>query len=114
MCPTVVTAPDGPLLLAIGSAGATRIRTALLHALINIVVDGTGTFEAIRRPRFHVVSDLVHAEPGYPEDELEALQEAGYKIQRWERLDHYFGGVSAVGVAGAAGDPRRGGIGRLL
>ncbi|WP_432980515.1 gamma-glutamyltransferase [Dactylosporangium sp. CA-233914] len=114
MCPTVVTAPDGPLLLAIGSAGATRIRTALLHALINTVIDGTGTHEAIHRPRFHVVSDLVHAEPGYPEDELDALQEAGYKIQRWDRLDHYFGGVSAVGVAGAAGDPRRGGIGRLL
>jgi gamma-glutamyltranspeptidase/glutathione hydrolase len=114
MCPTVVTAPDGPLLLAIGSAGATRIRTALLHALVNTLVDGTDTFAAIHRPRFHVVSDLVHAEPGYPEDELEALQEAGYKIQRWDQLDHYFGGVSAVGVAGAAGDPRRGGIGRLL
>ncbi|WP_433211034.1 gamma-glutamyltransferase [Dactylosporangium sp. CS-047395] len=114
MCPTVVTAPDGPLLLAIGSAGATRIRTALLHALINTLVDGTDTFSAIHRPRFHVVSDLVHAEPGYPEDELEALQEAGYKIQRWDKMDHYFGGVSAVGVAGAAGDPRRGGIGRLL
>jgi gamma-glutamyltranspeptidase/glutathione hydrolase len=114
MCPTVVTAPDGPLLLAIGSAGATRIRTALLHALVNTLVDGADTFQAIHRPRFHVVSDLVHAEPGYPDDELEALQEAGYKIQRWDRLDHYFGGVSAVGVAGAAGDPRRGGIGRLL
>ncbi|MEU7868047.1 gamma-glutamyltransferase [Dactylosporangium sp. NPDC049140] len=114
MCPTVVTAPDGPLLLAIGSAGATRIRTALLHALINTVIDDDDTATAISRPRFHVVSDLVHAEPGYPEDELEALQEAGYKIQRWDRTDHYFGGVSAVGVAGAGGDPRRGGIGRLL
>ncbi|WP_433080882.1 gamma-glutamyltransferase [Dactylosporangium sp. CA-052675] len=114
MCPAVVTAPDGPLLLAIGSAGATRIRTALLHALINTVVDGDDTLTAIGRPRFHVVSDLVHAEPGYPEDELDALQEAGYKVQRWDGLDHYFGGVSAVGIAGAAGDPRRGGIGRLL
>nr|BFE64965.1 gamma-glutamyltransferase [Dactylosporangium thailandense] len=114
MCPAVVTAPGGPLLLAIGSAGATRIRTALLHALINTVVDGDDTLTAIGRPRFHVVSDLVHAEPGYPEDELDALQEAGYKVQRWDGLDHYFGGVSAVGIAGAAGDPRRGGIGRLL
>ncbi|UWZ44383.1 gamma-glutamyltransferase [Dactylosporangium matsuzakiense] len=114
MCPTVVTAPDGPLLMAIGSAGATRIRTALLHTLINTLVDGDSALAAIQRPRFHVVSDLVHAEPGYPEDELEALQKAGYKIQRWDRLDHYFGGVSAVGLAGAGGDPRRGGIGRLL
>ncbi|MFG2038121.1 gamma-glutamyltransferase [Dactylosporangium sp. NPDC048998] len=114
MCPTVVTAPDGPLLLAIGSAGATRIRTALLHTLINTLVDDTDTATAIHRPRFHVVSDVVHAEPGYPEEELEALSEAGYKLQRWDYLDHYFGGVSAVGPDGAAGDPRRGGTGRRL
>ncbi|MEV8511088.1 gamma-glutamyltransferase [Dactylosporangium sp. NPDC051484] len=114
MCPTVVTAPDGRLFLAIGSAGATRIRTALLHTLINTLIDGTATATAIHRPRFHVVSDVVHAEPGYPDDELEALSEAGYELQQWDHLDHYFGGVSAVGTSGAAGDPRRGGTGRHL
>jgi gamma-glutamyltranspeptidase/glutathione hydrolase len=114
MCPTVVTAADGPLVLALGSAGATRIRTALLHTLVNALVDGDDPETAIRRPRFHVLADLVHAERDYPEDELEALTAAGYKVQQWDTLDHYFGGVSAVGLAGAAGDPRRGGIGRNL
>ncbi|MGI5245679.1 gamma-glutamyltransferase [Dactylosporangium sp. CA-139066] len=114
MCPTVVTEEDGPLVLAVGSAGATRIRTALLHTLVNVLVDGDDPETAIRRPRFHVVGDLVHAERDYPEDELEALSAAGYKIQRWDTFDHYFGGVSAVGLVGAAGDPRRGGIGRTL
>ncbi|GAA4248785.1 gamma-glutamyltransferase [Dactylosporangium darangshiense] len=114
MCPTVVTAEDGPLVLAVGSAGATRIRTALLHTLVNVLVDGDDPETAIHRPRFHVVSDLVHAEPGYPQDELEALSAAGYKVQQWETFDHYFGGVSAVGATGSAGDPRRGGIGRTL
>jgi gamma-glutamyltranspeptidase/glutathione hydrolase len=114
MCPTVVVDDAGALLMAIGSAGATRIRTALTQTLVNVLIDGDDMRTAIRRPRIHVISDLVHAEPGYPADELDALAGAGYTVQQWDRLDHYFGGVSAVGAAGAAGDPRRGGIGRLL
>ena len=34
---------------------------------------------------------------------------AGRTVRRWDRLHHYFGGVSCVGRAGAAGDPRRSG-----
>ncbi|GAA2629810.1 gamma-glutamyltransferase [Dactylosporangium fulvum] len=114
MCPTVVVSSAADLVMAIGSAGATRIRTALLQTLVNVLVDGDDMRTAIRRPRFHVVSDVVHAEAGYSSEELDALAAAGYTVRQWDRLDHYFGGVSAVGSAGAAGDPRRGGIGRLL
>ena len=70
--------------------------------------------DAIARPRFHVVDDTVHAEPGVPDDELVALANAGYRIHSWPRFDHYFGGASAVGRTGAGGDPRRGGIGMHL
>lgn len=114
MCPLVVVDDAGRLVVAAGSAGASRIRTALIGTLIGVLVDDLDLPAAISRPRLHVVQDSVHAEPGCPEDELLALSRAGYSIQRWDRLDHYFGGVSAVGQAGAAGDPRRGGIGRLL
>ncbi|WP_238007660.1 gamma-glutamyltransferase [Dactylosporangium sp. AC04546] len=113
MCPTVVTSPDG-LVMGIGSAGATRIRTALLQTLVNVLVDGDDMRTAIRRPRFHVVADVVHLEAGFPAVASDALVAAGFTVQHWDRLDHYFGGVSAVGLAGAAGDPRRGGIGLLL
>jgi gamma-glutamyltranspeptidase/glutathione hydrolase len=44
---------------------------------------------------------------------VDALAAAGYQVRWWERVDHYFGGASAVGDAGAAGDRRRGGVGRL-
>lgn len=135
MCPTVVLDPAGGLVMAIGSAGATRIRTALIQTLTNVLVDGDDMTTAIRRPRFHPVSvdgasaagasvdgasvdgasvdgaRLVHVEPGFDATPFAA---AGYAVQHWDRLDHYFGGVSAVGLAGAAGDPRRGGVGRLL
>ena len=42
------------------------------------------------------------------------LEETGRTVRRWDRLHHYFGGVSCVGRAGAAGDPRRSGAARLL
>jgi gamma-glutamyltranspeptidase/glutathione hydrolase len=114
MCPLVVTDDAGDLVLAAGSAGASRIRTALTHTLIGALVDGLDTPAAIARPRFHVAGRVVHAEPGYPEAELAALEAAGYPVNRWTELDHYFGGASAVGRAGSAGDPRRGGVGTLL
>ena len=72
------------------------------------------TAAAIARPRFHVVDDTVNAEPGYPRAELAALADAGWRIHGWPELNHYFGGVTAVGVGGAAGDPRRDGVGLLL
>jgi gamma-glutamyltranspeptidase / glutathione hydrolase len=114
MCPLVVVDESGELVVAAGSAGASRIRTALIDTLIGVLVDGLDLPAAISRPRFHVVDGAVHVEPGYPEDELLALSHAGYSIERWDQLSHYFGGASAVGHAGAAGDPRRGGVGRLL
>ena len=114
MCPLVVTAPDGGLAVAAGSAGASRIRTALVDTLLGVLVDGLSVPEAVARPRFHVVEDTVHAEAGCPPDELAALASGGWRIVEWPEIDHYFGGVTAVGRNGAAGDPRRGGLGLLL
>jgi gamma-glutamyltranspeptidase / glutathione hydrolase len=114
MCPLVVIDEQGRLAVAAGSAGASRIRTALIETLLGVLLDGLPMPEAIARPRFHVVDDTVHAEPGVPEDELAALAHAGWQVNRWPDIDHYFGGVTAVGMGGAAGDPRRGGAGLLL
>ena len=121
MVPLVVVDPHGQLTLAAGSAGASRIRTALIGTLIGVLVDGRSTIDAIAAPRMHPVSGelpdapaVAHAEPGFPDEELNALAAAGFVINEWDHQSYYFGGVSAVGRAGAAGDPRRGGVGRLL
>ena len=120
MCPLVVLDDDGELTLAVGSAGASRIRSALVHTLVNVLMDGDALETAIDRPRFHAVDNgtggppVLHAEPGYPGEQLAALAAAGFAVNQWERTSPYFGGVSAVGSAQAAGDPRRGGIGLLL
>jgi gamma-glutamyltranspeptidase/glutathione hydrolase len=114
MCPLVVIDPDGRLAVAVGSAGASRIRTALVDSLLGVLIDGLDMEAAIGRPRLHVVGDIAHVEPGYRRDELDLLAAAGWEINEWSQLDHYFGGVTAVGQYGAAGDPRRAGVGLLL
>jgi gamma-glutamyltranspeptidase/glutathione hydrolase len=55
----------------------------------------------------------VNAEPGVDEDALAELERRGATVRRWPALHHYFGGVSLIGRAGAAADPRRSGGVRL-
>lgn len=113
MAPTLAFDAQG-LALAVGSAGATRLRTALATVLAGILDEGLGAEEAVARPRVHPTSELVDAEPGVDEAALDQLEASGRTVRRWERLHHYFGGVSCVGHAGAAGDPRRSGAAILL
>ncbi len=70
--------------------------------------------DAVARPRLHPTPDLIDAEPGVDEDALAELEAAGRTIRRWERIHHYFGGVSCVGRTGAAGDPRRSGAAHVF
>ena len=108
MAPTLVLAGD-VLELAIGSAGGTRLRSAMVQVLAGILDEGLGVQEAISRPRLHPAGQLVHLEPGHPPEVKAELSEAGYEVREWPALHHYFGGVSAVGAAGAGADPRRDG-----
>jgi gamma-glutamyltranspeptidase/glutathione hydrolase len=113
MAPALAFDAEG-LELAIGSAGATRLRTALATVLGGILDEGLDAEEAVARPRLHPTPQLVDAEPGVDEQALEELESRGRTVRRWDRIHHYFGGVSCVGRAGAAGDPRRSGSARLL
>jgi gamma-glutamyltranspeptidase/glutathione hydrolase len=108
MAPTLVLDGDG-LELAIGAAGGTRLRTALLTTLAGIVDDGLEPGPAIERPRIHPAGGVLNAEPGADEETLEAFESRGRTVRRWPEQHHYFGGVSAVGRAGAGADPRRSG-----
>ena len=100
---------DHGLALAIGSAGGTRLRTALVGVAAGILDEGLEPVDAVARPRFHAVGELVHAEPGVDEEALARLERAGRRVRRWPALHHYFGGVSVVARGGTAGDPRRSG-----
>ncbi len=108
MAPTLVLDAEG-LELALGAAGGTRLRTALVSVLAGCLDDGLAPQAAIERPRFHPDGDVVHAEPGVDEPWLQELEQSGRPVRRWAALHHYFGGVSACGRAGAGADPRRSG-----
>ena len=113
MAPTLAFDTNG-LALAIGAAGATRLRTALATVLAGVLDEGLDPETAVSRPRVHPTLDVVDAEPGVDEKALSELEERGRTIRRWERFHHYFGGVSCIGRDGAAGDPRRSGKGIVL
>jgi gamma-glutamyltranspeptidase/glutathione hydrolase len=112
MAPSLILAEDGPLLAA-GAAGGTRLRPALVQALAGILDEELEIQEAIDRARLHSTGELVHAEPGFEEEALVAL-EAEYEVRRWSAIHHYFGGVSLIARSGAAADPRRSGAAQAL
>jgi gamma-glutamyltranspeptidase/glutathione hydrolase len=95
--------------LALGAAGGTRLRTALVGVLGAVLHEGLEPQAAIDRPRFHPAGAVVNAEPGVDEEWLSALEEQGRTVRRWPARHHYFGGVSALGRLGAGADPRRSG-----
>jgi gamma-glutamyltranspeptidase/glutathione hydrolase len=108
MAPSLALGTDGPV-LAIGSAGGTRLRTALVTVAAGILDEGLEVADAVTRPRLHPTGSTVHAEPGVDVGGLGRLEQAGWSVRRWPAQHHYFGGVSAITRAGAAGDPRRSG-----
>ncbi len=105
---------DSGLALAVGAAGATRLRTALSTVLSGVLDEELDPEEAVSRPRVHPTPNLVDAEPGVDETALVELEMQGRTVRRWDELHHYFGGVSCVGRTGAAGDPRRNGAAIVL
>jgi gamma-glutamyltranspeptidase/glutathione hydrolase len=108
MAPSVALDGDGPV-LAIGSAGGTRLRTALCTVLAGVLDEDLEPQAAVDRPRFHPAGRTINAEPGVDEAALEHLEASGRPVRRWPDLHHYFGGTSLVSRHGPAADPRRDG-----
>jgi len=108
MAPSLAVGPRGPV-LAIGAAGGTRLRTALVTVAAGILDEGLAPQAAVDRPRAHWAANAVNAEPGVDEEALDELESRGLTVRRWPALHHYFGGVSLVAAEGAAADPRRSG-----
>jgi gamma-glutamyltranspeptidase/glutathione hydrolase len=113
MAPSLAVDRDGPL-LAIGAAGGTRLRTALVGVTAAILDERLDVEAAVTRPRFHPAGSTVHAEPGVADEGLARLEQQGWTVRRWPALHHYFGGASAITRSGAAGDPRRSGAAARL
>jgi gamma-glutamyltranspeptidase/glutathione hydrolase len=113
MAPSLAFDGDG-LALAVGAAGGTRLRSALVQVAAGILDEGLEPQDAVSRPRLHPANGVVHVEPGFPDEVPRALEAAGLEVRRWPARHHYFGGVSVVTRSGAAGDLRRSGAAAAL
>jgi gamma-glutamyltranspeptidase / glutathione hydrolase len=113
MAPSIVRRA-GALALAIGAAGGTRLRGALVQVMGGVLDERLSADDAVGRPRLHAADGRVQAEPGFSASALAALERAGFDVRLWPTRHHFFGGVSLVTPNDAAGDPRRsGGAARL-
>jgi gamma-glutamyltranspeptidase/glutathione hydrolase len=117
MAPTILNTPDGGI-VALGSGGSERIRSALLQVIVNVVDRGMSVAEAVAAPRVHLDDTVVQIEPGFAAATYEALRER-YPVNLWPAADLYFGGTHVVqreadGAMSAAGDPRRGGASAVI
>lgn len=118
MTPTMVLRHRQPI-LALGSGGSNRIRTAILQTISNIIDFKTNLAEAVAAPRLHFEDDEMQLEGGIASDVADQLEAAGYQVNRWHARNMFFGGTHAVAHNSdgdhekspwlAVGDPRRGG-----
>lgn len=118
MAPTLVSDPAGGELLALGSGGSNRIRSALLQVLVAHLDGGLPLEAAVERPRLHLEGQCLEIEGGFPAATVEALQRQWPEHRVWPDRNLFFGGAHAVaagrdGFTGA-GDPRRGGVATVV
>ncbi len=111
MAPTVIEMPDGQV-VALGSGGSERIRSALTLVVDAIARRGVDPAEAVRAGRIHWDGTTLQIEPGAGR----LVDAAGdLAVNRWPGRDLYFGGVHLVAPPGlAVGDPRRSGVGLVV
>jgi gamma-glutamyltranspeptidase / glutathione hydrolase len=81
MTPTIVL-KDGKPFLVTGSPGGSRIITAVLQIVVDVIDRGMDIAAAVSAPRVHNqwMPDQVFVEPGVPDDVIAALQARGDKI----------------------------------
>ncbi len=117
MSPTIVLRNNTPV-LALGSGGSTRIRSAIVQVLSNVLDFGLPLADAVNFPRLHFEENVLHLEGGTAPEIVAALKAQGYTVNVWRGKNMYFGGVHSVGVLNgeplAVGDARRGGAALLV
>ncbi|MCR9070292.1 MAG: gamma-glutamyltransferase [Alphaproteobacteria bacterium] len=114
MTPTLLLS-DGRALGAVGSPDGSRIITAVLQVLLNLIDHGMNLAEATAAPRIHHqwLPDRIWAEEGVSADTIDLLRAMGHEVERRRA----FGAVQSVIAAGdgfrGMSDPRRpGGLAR--
>lgn len=114
MSPTIVL-KDGKPCLVVGSGGSTRLRTAILQVLCNLLDYDMTLYDGVEASRVHLEKGALQCEGGYNSIALDELEQIGYPVNRWQKRSLYFGGVHSVartkeGQLIAMADQRREGV----
>lgn len=117
MAPTILRLSDGKKVV-LGSGGSTRIRTAILQVLLNLIDKKMDIRQAVQSPRVHFENNFLNIEKGLPEKTVDLLKNNYPDHKIWERGNLFFGGVNVVSgnsrQFSGFGDPRRGGVSIIL
>jgi gamma-glutamyltranspeptidase/glutathione hydrolase len=109
MAPTLVE-KDGRVLLVLGSPGGSRIITAVLETILNIVDYGMAPQQAVEAPRLHyqgLPDEVAYERTGLMPETVAALRGLGNKLAE----KRPWGAVELIAIANGrlygASDPRR-------
>jgi len=110
MVPTIVLV-DGKPVLVTGSPGSSRIVSAVVQVLMNVIDHGMNIQEAVNAPRIHHewLPDTLFVEKGISPDTIRLVREMGYSVVGTEPM----GAASSImvdqqtGMRHGAADPRR-------
>jgi gamma-glutamyltranspeptidase/glutathione hydrolase len=83
MTPTILTR-DGKFFMAVGAPGGSRIISAVLQTILNVVDFGMNAQDAVDAPRIHHQwqPDKLFLEPGISPDTAALLRSRGYDVDR--------------------------------
>ena len=115
MTPTFVFEKGGKLRACVGAPGGTKIVTAILQALVNVIDHHMSPVEAVSAPRIDFQGDLVQAEARIPLAVCRGLEKRGYQVNRRTlNYDSYFARPQLIvaepdGFLHGASDPRKDG-----
>jgi len=105
MSPTIVT-KDGKPVLVVGTPGGSRIITAVLHSILNMIDYGMTVQEAVDAPRFHQqwLPDLTNVENfALSPDTRKILEGMGHKLGNPQPPNHM--AAIVVGAPSLEGKP---------
>ena len=104
ICPTlIIDKNNSPTTL--GSAGSSRIISATLSVINNLISGKMSLKESISRPRIHLEGDILHCEPNTNQAQFKTKN-----VVHWEDKNMYFGGVNACSPFESFADKRRDGV----
>ncbi len=101
MAPSVLERAGGDV-VALGSGGSERIRSAMSSVILHLL-EGASLADAVAAPRMHADdAGTLHVEPGVDAALIVAAERAlgdladGVIVNHWSRHDFFFGGVNGV------------------